>query len=213
LTDPVEDTPRRVFADYLEENDEPDRAEFIRVDCDLGLLPFPNESNECEACGVITGSTHEPGCRRFQLLQRKQELWKIDAVRYMGQEESFWKSVGITPEWYHTDRGFLSIIDSTPVPFLGHADRVLWHPSQDRPCPLSAQPINLIRFRNHQEVFGANWYQGDPANGWVGAVVLLAWQGGERHASKRVSTPVVVRNTSTAAQQVWPWITFEMLPE
>lgn len=35
LTDPADDLPRLVYADYLEEHGEPERAEFIRVQCQL----------------------------------------------------------------------------------------------------------------------------------------------------------------------------------
>ena len=32
---PDEDTPRLIYADWLQENGEPDRAEFIRLQCRL----------------------------------------------------------------------------------------------------------------------------------------------------------------------------------
>src|SRR5262245_27199497 len=37
--DPAEDAPRLVYADWLEETGRPDRAEVIRVQCDLARLP------------------------------------------------------------------------------------------------------------------------------------------------------------------------------
>jgi uncharacterized protein (TIGR02996 family) len=51
---PDDDTPRLVFADWLEENGEPERAEFIRVQIEL------------PACG--------PGKRRLHLSRRELEL-------------------------------------------------------------------------------------------------------------------------------------------
>jgi uncharacterized protein (TIGR02996 family) len=39
LAEPDEDTPRLIYADWLEENGEPGRAEFIRVQCELARLP------------------------------------------------------------------------------------------------------------------------------------------------------------------------------
>ena len=36
---PWEDTPRLVFADWLEENGQPERAEFIRLQIELKALP------------------------------------------------------------------------------------------------------------------------------------------------------------------------------
>lgn len=38
---PEDDTPRLVYADFLEENGEPERAEFIRVQCRLAPWPTP----------------------------------------------------------------------------------------------------------------------------------------------------------------------------
>lgn len=40
LAAPDDDAPRLVFADWLDENGDPDRAEFIRVQCRLARLPF-----------------------------------------------------------------------------------------------------------------------------------------------------------------------------
>lgn len=40
---PDDDLPRLVFSDWLDERGEGDRAEFIRVQCELALTPEPNE--------------------------------------------------------------------------------------------------------------------------------------------------------------------------
>jgi uncharacterized protein (TIGR02996 family) len=39
LSSPDDDTPRLVYADWLEEHGQPDRAAFIRIQCQLALLP------------------------------------------------------------------------------------------------------------------------------------------------------------------------------
>ncbi len=36
---PDDDLPRLVYADWLDEHGEPERAEFIRVQCELARLP------------------------------------------------------------------------------------------------------------------------------------------------------------------------------
>jgi uncharacterized protein (TIGR02996 family) len=36
---PDDDTPRLVYADWLDDHDEPARATFIRVQCELARLP------------------------------------------------------------------------------------------------------------------------------------------------------------------------------
>jgi uncharacterized protein (TIGR02996 family) len=55
---PHDDTPRLVYADWLDENDRPARAEFIRVQCELARLDEWDED------------------RRPALLTREGKLWK-----------------------------------------------------------------------------------------------------------------------------------------
>lgn len=63
---PDDDTPRLVYADYLEERGEPERAEFIRVQCAIASLPMampvacPNP--KCDGRGCV-------------LRRREGELW------------------------------------------------------------------------------------------------------------------------------------------
>ena len=39
IANPDEDTPRLAYADFIQENDQPERAEFIRVQCEYAALP------------------------------------------------------------------------------------------------------------------------------------------------------------------------------
>lgn len=52
IENPDEDTPRLVYADCFEENGEPERAEFIRVQCELDKIPAKHRRRaklqECE---------------------------------------------------------------------------------------------------------------------------------------------------------------------
>jgi uncharacterized protein (TIGR02996 family) len=57
---PHDDTPRLVFADWLQEHEQPERAEFIRIQCELARL-------------------EEDALRRAQLEQRETALWKKHA--------------------------------------------------------------------------------------------------------------------------------------
>jgi uncharacterized protein (TIGR02996 family) len=52
--DPDDDAPRLIFADWLEEHDDP-RGEFIRVQCELARLPYDDR-------------------RRLELTRREEEL-------------------------------------------------------------------------------------------------------------------------------------------
>lgn len=53
IAEPENDLPRLIYADYLDERGESERAEFIRVQCELARLPG------CSSCDV------SPGIRRY----------------------------------------------------------------------------------------------------------------------------------------------------
>ncbi|HJZ54739.1 MAG TPA: TIGR02996 domain-containing protein, partial [Gemmataceae bacterium] len=55
---PEEDTPRLAYADWLDEANRPDRAEFIRIQIELAPL-----------------ATDDPAC--VPLRQRERELWVV----------------------------------------------------------------------------------------------------------------------------------------
>ena len=64
---PDDDLPRLVYADYLEEHDRPERAEFIRVQCELARL-------DPLKCWHPEGSTSDcPQCGALR--RRERELW------------------------------------------------------------------------------------------------------------------------------------------
>ncbi len=49
LDDPLNDTPRLVYADWCEENGDADRAEFIRTQLDLDSVhPFDNRYHDLQ---------------------------------------------------------------------------------------------------------------------------------------------------------------------
>src|SRR5262249_8558143 len=66
IDEPHDDMPRLVYADWLDEHEEPARAEFIRVQCSLDKMPADAP-------------------RRRVLLQREQEL--LDQYGWMWAEE------------------------------------------------------------------------------------------------------------------------------
>ncbi len=77
-----DDTPRLIYADWLEENGDPDRAEFIRIQC-----------------AIAQGESCTPGYR--QLVERETEILK--------EREAEW--VARSPKGFNTKfvRGFLSL--------------------------------------------------------------------------------------------------------
>jgi uncharacterized protein (TIGR02996 family) len=62
---PHEDTPRLVYADWLQENGQPERAEFIRVQCELARLGEWDDSP-----------------RKTELQKREEALWKKYAKQW-----------------------------------------------------------------------------------------------------------------------------------
>jgi uncharacterized protein (TIGR02996 family) len=78
---PEDDTPRLVYADWLDEHGDPERAEFIRVQCELARLPEPPGSS-------LRKPTAEPqqverrrarlGRRARGLLRRHLKEWRHD---------------------------------------------------------------------------------------------------------------------------------------
>jgi uncharacterized protein (TIGR02996 family) len=74
---PADDLPRLVAADWLEENGAPERAELIRVQCELEKVP-PFES--CHAFAVNMRSGERCGrcdrcCQQDELRRRERELF------------------------------------------------------------------------------------------------------------------------------------------
>lgn len=69
IADPDEDTPRLVMADWFDENGQPDRAEFIRVQCEIANLSDPIPPNT-----IIRVLTSDEANRRNALRRREREL-------------------------------------------------------------------------------------------------------------------------------------------
>ena len=92
--EPDEDTPRLVFADWLEENGEEDRAEFVRLECEIERgWPRHRRSNE------------EPSPRIRELVKRADALfehqcrfWIADLYRALGADGEL--QAGAKPGWF-----------------------------------------------------------------------------------------------------------------
>ncbi|QGJ72031.1 Hypothetical protein PBC10988_37460 [Planctomycetales bacterium 10988] len=96
--DPEADGPRLIYADWLEEVDEP-RADFIRVQCALDRLPI--------------GHPDRPPleARESELLRGSANQWLYE-VRLLDLHEA------------NFERGFLAGIHTNAASFLEHADRL-----------------------------------------------------------------------------------------
>jgi uncharacterized protein (TIGR02996 family) len=130
-SDPDDDTVRLVFADWLEEHSCPERAEFIRVQCELARMPagWPISG---DASQEVDKYKSLRDCER-ELLEAFGADWAASVAihtatdwhshgTYRENHESEWK-------WYWS-RGFISHISLTAADWLKHADALYWRPGQ-----------------------------------------------------------------------------------
>ncbi len=74
---PEDDTPRLMYADYLQENGDEYRAEFVRVQCLIARTVRTSET--CPHCGCDDGYNHNTGCvygREDELLNLHEATWR-----------------------------------------------------------------------------------------------------------------------------------------
>jgi uncharacterized protein (TIGR02996 family) len=122
IADPDSDVPRLVYADYLEENGNADRAEFIRVQCELAKLGEDDE-------------------RRFDLEAREQELLQAFGKKWLAPSRA-WASVG----WEYR-RGFVEHITLTSSRLAKYADE-LFRRAPVREVTLRGLPAALTELVN-----------------------------------------------------------------
>src|SRR5262249_20535120 len=102
LADPADDTARLVYADWLGENGEADRGEFIRVEVELARTPPLSAEDERRRQHLLR--------RRDELLRQHRTAWLAPFLPH-ARDTSF-------------DRGFVSSLDVPAHMFLQHAE--LW---------------------------------------------------------------------------------------
>jgi uncharacterized protein (TIGR02996 family) len=83
IANPVDDAPRRAYADWLERHGDPERAEFIRVQCDLGRLSLDDLLDGRQLDGfekfaprmmqLLRGETGGDGSRRKWVVARRED--------------------------------------------------------------------------------------------------------------------------------------------
>jgi uncharacterized protein (TIGR02996 family) len=98
LDNPDDDAPRLIYADWLEEYSDPDRATFIRAQIELARLP-PDHAD------------------RDRLVQIERSLWKSKRAAWTA-----W-----VPDWARADRfrrGFLEEVRCDAADFIDSADQI-----------------------------------------------------------------------------------------
>lgn len=136
LTDPHDDLPRLVFADYLDDHGDGERSAFIRVQVELSRLgPCPDRFMHgdplfCSACAKCG--------HRDELRRRERKLHpqgSIEDVRFadmLGIDVGRAGSPAIRWE-YH--RGFIRSVRLDWADWLRHHEALFWNPRQSVECP------------------------------------------------------------------------------
>src|SRR5262249_23230049 len=109
--------PRLVYADWLDEHGQPERAEFIRLQIELAGRPRPKRKEQLQA-------------REKELLDLHKERWAEPVAEfktiYLAQH---WRTLFVFP------RGFVEGILTDPDTFIEHAEELF-----------ARAPVREIRF-------------------------------------------------------------------
>lgn len=143
LTHPGDDTARLVYADWLQENGQEERAEFIRVQVELTRTP---------RCGTVWEPGHPKGpvgCRCCDLRRRERELFESHGADWFGptgcltRPNERERSAG--GEFRVVARGFIESVTCTAAAWLRHADALVWREGQTVECPNPVQGGVILR--------------------------------------------------------------------
>ncbi len=113
IAHPEEDAPRLMYADWLDDNGQPERAEFIRVQCELASLP------------ALLGNGHTGG-------EAAAYYERANALHYRGQKlldsgtprnHALWYDMPCGSPTY--TRGFVSEVRAPATDWLAHGDAIV----------------------------------------------------------------------------------------
>lgn len=124
-TEPDCDTVRLVYADWLQEQGRPERAEFIRVQCRVAELEADAVLVSPREAGAVQEQLDAARAHSRRLLSGHGREWAREAV------VAACRSCGINWTW---DRGFIAAVRCTAPDWLQHADAFYWSPKQTLRC-------------------------------------------------------------------------------
>jgi uncharacterized protein (TIGR02996 family) len=102
---PDEDTPRLVYADWLQEHSQPERAEFIRLQCAAARLP-------------------EGDVERVKKEKASNRLFKAHKVEWFGPVWKKFNSIKPAVSHCHIERGFISSLKGDVREFIALANEI-----------------------------------------------------------------------------------------
>ena len=134
ILNPAENEPRLQYSDWLQEQGQDERAEFIRVQCELSSFScrpsFVHNMRKCRKC-VETDRIWE--FVRADWFGEAAPLFRGYGLRVIGRNDF---ELTESRTVFRLSRGFLESVTCTAEAFLAHADGFIWHPDQTVECPV-----------------------------------------------------------------------------
>jgi len=171
LAEPDEDVHRLAYADWLDEQGDPARAEFVRVQCRLAL--HDRLRAQADAAGEPWLDGMLLFSRRTQLQTRERELWGRYCRKWLGIPETHNPLEFLAVELAQYRRGFIESVRCSGDKWARHGDDVLAAHPVRRVTLTSAVPfVDLDAVRGWATavavrlVLSARWPR-VPPGGWV----------------------------------------------
>lgn len=171
LMHPEDNTPRRIFADFLEDNGELELSEFVRVQVEL------EQTTKCSLTDYDLLFKRREGCRCCLLRIRERELFSAYGAEWFGENVGLDRPTPLQLSiaalagcgWVVHDRGFpahwygswsawvggdCERCESDPVGSAhrnacsgripGACETLAWRPTWNRPQPPGAVPLETV---------------------------------------------------------------------
>jgi uncharacterized protein (TIGR02996 family) len=139
LDHPEDDDRRVVYADWLEENGQPERAEFIRVQCELAKAPKCRDGRQ--SCR----------CRACELDRRSTRLKTMRDANKVANEDKWWWRELRAADSVLIRRGFVEVVHGVS---LG-----AW--LENGPAIVSAHPVERVVIIGKEPGRGSGWVNAD----------------------------------------------------
>lgn len=154
IDNPDDDTPRLIFADWLDEHGNEARGEFIRVQC--ALAGYEKFTEQCECQRLLERDRPCDWCR---LKKRERELMGVTSVC------ALWLDLvpcGVSEPF--PQRGFLRSVTCTAANWVIHSDAIL-----------AIQPVVEVKLTDFREPFRRD--KGETAKAFADRIIaaLQEW--------------------------------------
>lgn len=121
IANPDDDTPRLVYADWLEENGQGERAEFIRVQIAQAAIAMEADPKQ----GVAIGADGRLTYATPPAFERHQELDRRAAELLSAHDDWDWMPDGFAENGgWDWERGFVGRVECTAAEWLAHGDAI-----------------------------------------------------------------------------------------